>query len=164
MTKDDIQLLYPYDRWANHRVLQAVSALREEQFTRDLGGSFRSVRDTLMHSIAGEWDWLRSWKEPSADAAHLTDLRTRRDALFKPDAFPNVAAVKAKWKEVEEEQLKFVNRLTSEAPGQNASFSHDAGQLGAPHATPGKPFHLPSRSNCTDDAPATRPASGQRLP
>jgi len=26
MTKDDIQLLYEYDRWANNRVLQAASA------------------------------------------------------------------------------------------------------------------------------------------
>ena len=27
MTKDDIQLLYEYDRWANNRVLQAASTL-----------------------------------------------------------------------------------------------------------------------------------------
>src|SRR6266702_304246 len=42
MTKDDIQLLHEYDRWANNRVLQAVSAMSAEQFTRDLGGSLRS--------------------------------------------------------------------------------------------------------------------------
>ena len=40
---DDIQLLFEYDRWANKRVLQAAITLRVEQFTRDLGGSFRSV-------------------------------------------------------------------------------------------------------------------------
>jgi uncharacterized damage-inducible protein DinB len=54
MTKDDIQLLYEYDRWANNRALQAASALSAEEFTRDLGGSFRSVRDTLVHIISGE--------------------------------------------------------------------------------------------------------------
>ncbi len=54
MTKDDIQLLYEYDRWANNRVLQAVSALSVEQFTRDLSSGFRSVRDTLVHIIGGE--------------------------------------------------------------------------------------------------------------
>jgi hypothetical protein len=54
MTKDDIQLLYEYDRWANNRVLQAVSTLSVEEFTRDLGGSFRSVRDTLVHIIGGD--------------------------------------------------------------------------------------------------------------
>jgi hypothetical protein len=51
MTKDDIQLLYEYDRWVNNRVLQTVSTLSAEEFTRDLGGSFRSVRDTLVHII-----------------------------------------------------------------------------------------------------------------
>ena len=55
MNKDDIQLLYEYDRWANNRVLRAVCALCEEQFTRDLGGSFRSVRDTLLHIVGGDW-------------------------------------------------------------------------------------------------------------
>jgi uncharacterized damage-inducible protein DinB len=115
MTKDDIQLLYEYDGWANNRVLQAVSVLTTEQFTRDLGGSFRSVRDTLLHIIGGAWIWLAYWKEPSPSPAFLTDLRTRRDALFEPDAYPNVAAVQLKWAEVEEEQTEFVNRVTTES-------------------------------------------------
>ncbi len=86
MNKDDIQLLYEYDRWANNRVLQAVSALGVEQFTRDLGGSFRSVRDTLVHIIAGEWGWLVYWKAPNPSAAFVTDLMKRRETLFHTEA------------------------------------------------------------------------------
>jgi uncharacterized damage-inducible protein DinB len=115
MNKDDIQLLYEYDRWANNRVLQAVSVLSPEQFTRDLGGSFPSVRDTLIHIIAGEWGWLAYWKEPAPSAAFVTDLTKRRNALFHPEAFPNVTAVRSKWAEVEKEQAEFVNRLTNES-------------------------------------------------
>ena len=115
MTKDDIQLLYEYDRWANNRVLQAIAPLRTEQFTRDLGGGFRSVRDTLLHIIAGEWGWLAYWKQPSNSSAFLADLKKRRDALFNPEAFPNVAAVQLKWAEVEKEQVEFVNSTTDEA-------------------------------------------------
>ena len=115
MLKDDIQLLFEYDRWANNRVLQAVSALRAEQFTRDLGGSFRSVRDTLVHIISGEWGWLAYWKEPSPGPAFLKDLRDRRDALFHPDKFPDITQVKSKWAEVEKEQVEFVNGLTNES-------------------------------------------------
>jgi len=40
MTRDEIQLLFEYNRWANRRVLRAVSALSHEQFTRELGGGF----------------------------------------------------------------------------------------------------------------------------
>jgi uncharacterized damage-inducible protein DinB len=122
MNKDDIQLLYEYDRWANNRVLQAASVLSDEQFTRDLGGSFRSVRDTLVHIIGGEWGWLAYWKEPTLSAAFTTELRKRRDVLFHPEAFPNAAAVQAKWAEVEKEQAEFVNGVTSESLGKMLPF------------------------------------------
>jgi uncharacterized damage-inducible protein DinB len=122
MTKDDIQLLYEYDRWANNRVLQKASELSDEQFTRDLGGSFRSVRDTLVHIIGGEWGWLAYWKELSHSSAFLTDLRRRRDALFNPDAFSSVAAVQLKWAEVEKEQTEFVSRGTNESLEQMLPF------------------------------------------
>jgi len=122
MNKEDIQLLYEYDRWANHRVFEAVSTLSAERFTRDLGGSYRSVRDALVHIIAGEWGWLAYWKEPSQSAAFLTDLKERRDTLFNPDAFPNVAALWQKWAEVEKEQAGFVNSLTNEALAKMLPF------------------------------------------
>ena len=112
MNKGDIQLLYEYDRWANNRMLQAASALTPEQFTRDLGGSFRSVRETLLHLIAGEWIWIAYWKSPPGNPANLGDLKQQRETLFQPDAFPSVAAVKAKWEEVEREQARFVEGLT----------------------------------------------------
>jgi uncharacterized damage-inducible protein DinB len=115
MTKDDIQLLFAYDRWANNRVLQAASALSDEQFTRDLGGSFCSVRDTLVHIIGGEWLWLAYWKAPSHSSAVISELRARRDALIHPDGLPNVTTVQLKWAEVEKEQLEFVNCVTDEA-------------------------------------------------
>jgi len=122
MNKDDIRLLYEYDGWANNRVLQVVSALSDEQFTRDLGGSFCSVRDTLVHIIAGEWGWLAYWKEPAPDSAFVADLRKRRDALFQPEAFPNAAAVQRKWAEVEKEQAEFVNGVTNKSLGKMLPF------------------------------------------
>jgi uncharacterized damage-inducible protein DinB len=66
MTTDDIQLLFEYDRWANHRVVQAASNFSTEEFTRDLGGAFSSIRETLVHIIAGEWVWLEYWENPLA--------------------------------------------------------------------------------------------------
>ena len=115
MTKDDIRLLYEYDRWANNRILRAAAALTPEQFTRDLGGSFRSVRDTLLHLIGGESGWLQYWKEPSPGSEFLKELRARQDALFNADAFPDLTAVESKWREVEKEQAAFVSRLTDES-------------------------------------------------
>jgi uncharacterized damage-inducible protein DinB len=113
MLKDDIQLLFEYDRWATNSVLQAVSVLSAEEFTRDLGGSFRSVRDTLVHIVASESGWLECWKEPSPSWTFITDLWTRQDAAFSPNLFPDLAAVKLKWAEIEREQVEFVNGVTN---------------------------------------------------
>ena len=115
MNREDIVLLYEYDRWANARVFESLEALTREQFTRDLGGSFRSVRDTILHILAGEWTWLTFWKAPSHDDALLADLRTRRQALFSPETFSDVDAVWRKWTEVEREQLDFINGVTVES-------------------------------------------------
>jgi uncharacterized damage-inducible protein DinB len=115
MTKDDIQMLFAYDRWANGRVLLAAAALSAEQFTRELGGGFGSARNTLVHILGGEWGWLTFWKEASPGPTFLKDLWTRHDALFDPSGFPDVAAVERKWAEVEKEQAEFLNRLTDES-------------------------------------------------
>src|SRR5258708_5276103 len=117
MTKDDIQLLFEFDRWANNMVLQAASTLSAEEFTRDLGGSFRSVRDTLVHIVGVEWGWLTCWKEPSPSSAFVKDYWTRHNALFNPNAFPDIAAVQLKWAEIEREQVEFVKRETYESSG-----------------------------------------------
>lgn len=128
MNKEDIVLVYEYDRWANARVLQSLERLSVEQFTRDLGGSFRSVRDTMLHILAGEWTWLTFWKASSQDEALLADLRTRRQTLFSPEAFSDVNAVRRKWMEVEREQVDFVNGVTAESlrkmlPARNTLLS-----------------------------------------
>jgi len=114
MTKDDVALLYEYDRWANNRVLQACSGLSNEQFTRDLGSSFSSVRDTLVHIFAGEWGWLQYWKEASPDSVFVAHMMARRKILFDPTAFPDIDSVRLKWVEVEKEQIEFVHVLTDE--------------------------------------------------
>jgi len=118
MTRDDIQLLFAYDRWANDRVLQAASALSDDKFTRDLGGAFASVRDTLVHILSGEWTWLTFWaaylEDPTPAAALLADVRARRTEQFNPALFPGLAAVASKWAEVQSQQIGFIDSLTDE--------------------------------------------------
>jgi len=118
MTADDIQLLYEYDRWANNRVLEAALTLGADDFTRDLGGSFRSVRDTLVHIVSSEWAWLTYWREPLPSAAFLNDLWPYADAVYDPNVFGDIAAVRAKWAEVEREQVEFVRSVTNVSLGR----------------------------------------------
>jgi uncharacterized damage-inducible protein DinB len=115
VTKEDMDLLFEYDRWANNRVLDAASALGVEHFTQNLCPAFCSVRDTLLHIVGGEWIWLAYWKESSHSPVAVAELQARRDALFCPEAFPNIAAVQLKWAEIETEQVDFLNDLQNES-------------------------------------------------
>jgi len=54
--------LLDYHYWAQERVFEAVEPLAPEQFTRDLGNSFPSVRDTLVHIHFAECAWHARWK------------------------------------------------------------------------------------------------------
>ena len=55
MTPQEMRTLYDYNAWANHRSLDAASALTTEQFVKPMGSSFGSVRDTLAHVYGAEW-------------------------------------------------------------------------------------------------------------
>ena len=122
MTTDDIRLLFEYDCWANRRVLKAASRLSDEQFTQPTSGSFHCVRDTLLHILGGEWIWLSYWRHPPESSASLSDLKAKRDAIFSPEAFPNVDALQSKWIEVQSEQSEFVNRVDNESLAKMLPF------------------------------------------
>jgi uncharacterized damage-inducible protein DinB len=115
MTKDDIELLFEYDRWANRKVFDAASALTQAQFTRNLGGGFSSIRDTLLHIVAGEWIWLQYWKAESLNMRFVSELERRRNSIFQPDLFHTPAALRHKWEEVEREQVGFVEATPNES-------------------------------------------------
>lgn len=81
---DEIRRLYAYNRWANHRILDAAGKLDPESWTVDLGSSFPSIQATLAHILAAEWIWLSRWQgtsptglPPSWNLSTLEEIRAR---------------------------------------------------------------------------------------
>lgn len=88
LSRDQLTTLFEYNLWADQRILTACEALPAEQFTRPLGSSFGSVRDTLAHLHAAGWLWDErfSGRRPSglppADRfAALPDVRVALEAM-----------------------------------------------------------------------------------
>lgn len=102
MTPEEIRTLYDYNAWANHRSLDAAAKLTKEEFTKPMGSSFGSVRDTLAHICSAEWVWLERFQ-------------ARSPASF-PDAsgFLDVESLRVKWAEQEGRLLAFAGKLTQE--------------------------------------------------
>jgi uncharacterized damage-inducible protein DinB len=110
MSPEIARQLFAYDAWANRRTLGACAALTPEQFTRDLGSSFHSVRDTLAHILGAQWVWLERFygRVPAG--------------LPPPGDFPDIAALTVRADEVQRGLGDYVNQLSSEDLA--ASFEH----------------------------------------
>src|SRR5215510_10980613 len=81
--------LLDYHYWAQERVFDAVEQLTPEQFIRDLGNSFPSVRDTLVHIHFAECIWYARWQSeslPMPSAENFSDLDSVRQASKKHEA------------------------------------------------------------------------------
>ena len=48
---------WKYHQWATERTLESCAGLSSEEFTKDLGNSFASVRDTLVHCLMADGAW-----------------------------------------------------------------------------------------------------------
>jgi len=98
MTLADMHQHFAYNKWANLRTLEAIAALTPEQFTRDLGSSFPSIRDTAAHIASAEWIWLRRWKGESP-TSH-PDWATKHASLdVIQSKFAAIEAERAAWLE-----------------------------------------------------------------
>ena len=99
MTVKDLEGLYDYNYWANGRLLQAVSRLTPEEFTRQVAGSYGSIRNTLVHVLSTEWGWLERC------GGH------QRGARLKSEDYPTFESLTAMWTNVEKYVREFLSTL-----------------------------------------------------
>src|SRR5574339_142033 len=98
MNLKDTQKLIDFHYWARNRMLEAVEAVTPEQFTRQLGSSFGSLRDTIVHTLSAECIWLSRWKgQPMA-------------SMLDPKDYPDISAVRRAWENQEASLRSFFER------------------------------------------------------
>jgi uncharacterized damage-inducible protein DinB len=119
MTAQELNALLDYHYWARDRLLEALEPLTPEQFTRDMGNSFRSVRDTASHIYAAEWAWLSRWQGQSPTA------------LVPADQFPDVASLRDAWSDHERKLRAFISGRGQEGLNQVIEYRLLNGQPGA---------------------------------
>ena len=101
MNPQEVQTLLDYHYWARDRMLDAIELLTADQFTRDLGSSFPSVRDTVVHMFGAERNWYLRWQ-----GASPTQLPA--------DTFQDPNAIRGTWREHEQKMRAFVGGLDAQ--------------------------------------------------
>src|SRR5260221_6881163 len=120
MTTQDLQTLLDYHYWARDRLLGALEPLSTEQLTRDLGSSFRSIRDTVAHILGAELAWYGRWQGGSPQALGQADR-----------LFPDLPTLRAMWSDHEGKIRAFVANLGEEGVGRVFEYRLLSGQEAA---------------------------------
>jgi uncharacterized damage-inducible protein DinB len=79
--KDDLLALQDYNLWANRLLLESLAPLSHEEYAREMGGGWPSIRATLVH-LAGA---TRAWAE-RFDGRDATVLPTAEEVPALADA------------------------------------------------------------------------------
>src|ERR1700693_1930317 len=108
----EISKLFAYNRWANERTFEPVSALTGEEYGWTLGGSFPSVRETLAHIYGAEWMWQG---------------RSPRGLPPAHDV-PTLAVLREKWRAVEDGQREFLRGLSEDRMAEVVSYVNVKGE------------------------------------
>lgn len=111
MTVKDLERLFDYGYWANRTLFDVVAQLSEEEFTRQVAGSYGSVRNTLVHMLSAEWGWL-----------DRCGGRKRGPAL-KADDYPTFESIRATWAEVESYVREFLGTLKDDDVDRYVEFT-----------------------------------------
>ncbi|MEO8360850.1 MAG: DinB family protein [Vicinamibacteria bacterium] len=96
MNIQDLRTLLEYHYWARDRMLTAVERVPPELFRKELGSSFTTLQDTLVHVCSAEWAWHQRW----VGISPKTQLPS--------STFPDVPSVRAHWLETEKNVRTFL--------------------------------------------------------
>jgi uncharacterized damage-inducible protein DinB len=119
MNLQDLRTLLDYHYWARDRMFEALEPLTAEEVNRDMGNSFKSIRDTVTHLYAAEWAWYSRWQGTSPDK------------LLPADMFPDLAAVRLAWTDLEAKMRAYVEELEEANVTTVIEYTLLSGQPGA---------------------------------
>lgn len=115
MNKQDILTLYKYNQWANAKILNAAANISQEQFLADASYPHGGLRGTLTHALFAEWIWRNRWQGTSPQIR------------LKPDDFPTIESLHARWLEEEQLLMAFVESLTDERLNEVIQYKNTKG-------------------------------------
>ena len=110
MTFEDLQTLVDYHYWARDRLFAAIGTLTQEQLTRNLGNSFPSIFDTVVHLYGADWIWRSRWDGESPTA------------LPASNTFRDLPSVRSAWNEEEGRIRACLERLGPEGVARPIAY------------------------------------------
>ena len=105
--------LFDYSHWANTKLFDVLASVRPEEFTQTVGGSYGSVRNTLVHILSAEAGWMERCGGP------------KRGPRLSPADFPTLNSVTRTSNKVEVNMRRLLSDLRDTDLERKEEFSFD---------------------------------------
>ena len=102
MKPDEVMTLYEFAWWTRDRLLSAAAGMTDEEFGRDNGFTYHSIRGILVHALEAEMIWgsrFRGEERPESPG----------------DSIKSVESLRARWADEERKLRDFLEGLTEES-------------------------------------------------
>ena len=104
MKPDEVMMLYEFAWWTRDRLLGAAAGMSDEEFGRDNGFTYQSIRGILVHALEAEMIWG-------------SRFRGEERPELPGDSITSVDALQARWAAEERKLRGFIEGLTEETLG-----------------------------------------------
>lgn len=105
--------LFDYSYWANRKLFDVLASVTPEEFTQTVGGSYGSIRNTLVHIVSAEAGWMERCGGP------------KRGPRLSPADFPTLSSVIRTWNKVEVNMRRVLSDLSDADLERKVEFSFD---------------------------------------
>lgn len=97
---DHIRLLWDYNYWAHHKLLDCLETVSQENFVKSVPYSMGSLHEQVVHTMWAEAVWL------SRSQHGITFT------YYKPSDYPTIASIRQQWANIESDWRKFLAELS----------------------------------------------------
>lgn len=111
-----IRTMYAYATWANNRVMDAAVDLAPEHLNAERTGGFGSIRDTLVHTMSAQRNWLARCREDAPVAPYDATL------------FRDLDAIRAEWAQLDRATKAFITGLSDDDLARVIPYQSSSGQ------------------------------------
>ncbi len=110
MDAEYFRFIYDYIYWARDRILNAVDGISEEEYARENGFVYKSIRGILAHALSGESVWLPR-------------VRDEQGSLTSEDEVATRALLRSRWAAEEATQRAYLATLTDAEVAADVVFT-----------------------------------------
>jgi len=111
MDKNILVLFAKYNKTVNEKMNGIIKTLSPEEWDKDLGGYFKSVRGLCSHLYICDFNWLKRFSKLRDFSVFREGLFSREPYSFKEELFQDMGEYLSKRQELDEKIIAFTNEI-----------------------------------------------------